>query len=130
VYPPTGTDVKYRPIEFAFGELQVFGEDVGCDYRPIDPGHPLAALVPPIAGREPVVLTRAIAASASRLISAVSHRIVERIPVSQSPPRIEVLPEDWDTAMAIVAHPMISNTVHPPRWHIGPRRARRSSIAW
>ncbi|MEV6907083.1 hypothetical protein [Amycolatopsis sp. NPDC051071] len=51
VYPPTGTDEKYRPIEFAFGELQVFGEDVGCDYRPIDPGHPLADLVPAIAGR-------------------------------------------------------------------------------
>lgn len=51
VFPPRGTDDKHRPLEFAFGELQVFGEDVGCDYRPIDPAHPMAELVPTIAGR-------------------------------------------------------------------------------
>ncbi|MEV0237995.1 arsenic metallochaperone ArsD family protein [Nonomuraea sp. NPDC050786] len=42
VYPPQA-DV-WRPIEFAFGELKVSDEHLGCDYRPIDPGHPLAAL--------------------------------------------------------------------------------------
>lgn len=51
VFPPRDADDGYRPIEFALGELQVFGEDVGCDYRPIDPAHPMASLVPTIAGR-------------------------------------------------------------------------------
>lgn len=46
VYPPDGPDGHGRPIEFAFGELEIVTEDAGCDYRPIDPAHPLARLVP------------------------------------------------------------------------------------
>jgi hypothetical protein len=51
VFPPDGADGHGRPIEFAFGELETFNYDVGCDYRPIDPGHPLARLVPRIPAR-------------------------------------------------------------------------------
>jgi hypothetical protein len=51
VFPPDGPGGTGRPIEFAFGELKVFNEDVGCDYRPIDPAHPLARLVPTIPAR-------------------------------------------------------------------------------
>jgi hypothetical protein len=50
VYPPEGVTGTRRPIEFAFGELKASDAYLGCDYRPIDPGHPLAALaasVPP-----------------------------------------------------------------------------------
>jgi len=46
VSPPDGPDGRGRPIEFAFGELEIMTGDVGCDYRPIDPAHPLARLVP------------------------------------------------------------------------------------
>jgi hypothetical protein len=46
VYPPEGWRGWRRPIEFAFGTLQVFTEEMGCDLRPIDPGHPLAAASP------------------------------------------------------------------------------------
>jgi hypothetical protein len=34
-----------RPIEFAYGALVVHGKTMGCDLRPIDPGHALAAQV-------------------------------------------------------------------------------------
>ncbi len=44
VYPPEGAAGTRRPIEFAFGQLKVSDSYLGCDYRPIDPGHPLAAL--------------------------------------------------------------------------------------
>jgi hypothetical protein len=30
-----------RPIEFAYGPLQIHGLKMGCDLRPIDPAHPL-----------------------------------------------------------------------------------------
>jgi hypothetical protein len=43
VYPPEGPTGNRRPIEFAFGELKQSDEYLGCDYRPIDPRHPLAA---------------------------------------------------------------------------------------
>jgi len=46
VFPPDGPDGRGRPIELAFGELDLVAEDAGCDYRPIDPAHPLARLVP------------------------------------------------------------------------------------
>jgi hypothetical protein len=42
VYPPEGVAGGRRPIEFAFGELTASEEFLGCDYRPIDPAHPLA----------------------------------------------------------------------------------------
>ncbi|GIG90647.1 hypothetical protein [Plantactinospora endophytica] len=46
VYPPDGHG---RPIEFAFGELELLSSaDTSCDYRPIDPQHPLARLVPKV----------------------------------------------------------------------------------
>lgn len=32
-----------RPVEFAFGNLVIFDEKMGCDLRPIDPAHPLGA---------------------------------------------------------------------------------------
>ena len=44
VYPPEGVEGTRRPIEFALGELKMSDTYLGCDYRPIDPGHPLAAL--------------------------------------------------------------------------------------
>jgi Arsenical resistance operon protein ArsD len=43
VYPPEGIQGTRRPIEFAYGELKVSDTYLGCDYRPIDPGHPMAA---------------------------------------------------------------------------------------
>jgi hypothetical protein len=42
VYPPEGPAGDRRPIEFAFGELKQSDVYLGCDYRPIDPAHPLA----------------------------------------------------------------------------------------
>jgi hypothetical protein len=42
VYPPAEWQGWRRPIEFAFGPLVVFDKQMGCDLRPIDPGHPLA----------------------------------------------------------------------------------------
>jgi hypothetical protein len=45
VYPPEGVAGTRRPIEFAFGELKMSDEYLGCDYRPIDPAHPLASMV-------------------------------------------------------------------------------------
>ncbi|MEU8082615.1 hypothetical protein AB0B57_03135 [Micromonospora sp. NPDC049101] len=59
VYPPNGPDGRNRPIEFAFGELELIaGADNSCDYRPIDPAHPLARLVPKISQtRAPQVVT-------------------------------------------------------------------------
>jgi hypothetical protein len=42
VYPPEDWAGWRRPIEFAFGTLKIFTEQMGCDLRPIDPGHPLA----------------------------------------------------------------------------------------
>ncbi|ANW17459.1 hypothetical protein [Streptomyces clavuligerus] len=42
VYPPEEWPGGRRPIEFAFGQLSVFEKAMGCDLRPIDPGHPLA----------------------------------------------------------------------------------------
>jgi hypothetical protein len=43
VYPPEGPSGHRRPIEFAYGELKATDEYIGCDYRPIDPAHPLAS---------------------------------------------------------------------------------------
>jgi hypothetical protein len=43
IFPPDGPQSLLRPIEFAFGDLKTFDTHVGCDYRPIDPDHPLAA---------------------------------------------------------------------------------------
>jgi hypothetical protein len=43
VYPPEGPSGDRRPIEFAWGELKIRDTYQGCDYRPIDPAHPLAA---------------------------------------------------------------------------------------
>jgi Arsenical resistance operon protein ArsD len=42
VYPPATPVGVGRPIEFAFGALTPSETYVGCDYRPIDPAHPLA----------------------------------------------------------------------------------------
>jgi hypothetical protein len=42
-YPPECWRGWRRPIEFAFGTLVVFDKIMGCDLRPIDPGHPLAS---------------------------------------------------------------------------------------
>jgi hypothetical protein len=46
VYPPEGAAGGRRPIEFAFGSLRQFETNMGCDYRPIDPAHPLAGTLP------------------------------------------------------------------------------------
>jgi len=42
VYPPEGAALD-RPVEFAFGPLVIHAGKMGCDLRPIDPAHPLAA---------------------------------------------------------------------------------------
>lgn len=41
-YPPEGWAGWRRPIEFAFGDLVIFDHAMGCNLRPMDPGHPLA----------------------------------------------------------------------------------------
>jgi hypothetical protein len=46
VFPPLDARRGYRPIEFAFGSLRKFDTNMGCDYRPIDPAHPLAGTLP------------------------------------------------------------------------------------
>ena len=43
VYPPASGAAWTRPIEFAYGPLQIGEEMNGCDLRPIDPRHPAAA---------------------------------------------------------------------------------------
>jgi hypothetical protein len=48
-YPPEGAGWR-RPVEFAFGTLKIFTEKMGCDLRPIDPGHPLAGGPAPSCG--------------------------------------------------------------------------------
>lgn len=45
VYPPAEGSRWTRPLEFAFGPLQISMEMNGCDLRPIDPRHPSAAAV-------------------------------------------------------------------------------------
>lgn len=42
VYPPQEGSPFTRPVEFAYGPLEVRGEASGCDLRPIDPRHPAA----------------------------------------------------------------------------------------
>jgi hypothetical protein len=50
VYPPPEGSRWKRPLEFAYGPLQISQEMNGCDLRPIDPRHPsaseLAACIP------------------------------------------------------------------------------------
>jgi Carboxymuconolactone decarboxylase family len=43
VYPVSGEAGQMRPIEFAFGALEIHDSKMGCDLRPIDPAHPRAA---------------------------------------------------------------------------------------
>ena len=40
VYPVAGEAGQTRPIEFAFGALEIHDSKMGCDLRPIDPAHP------------------------------------------------------------------------------------------
>lgn len=42
VYPLTADGPFTRPLEFAYGPLQISAETSGCDLRPIDPRHPAA----------------------------------------------------------------------------------------
>jgi hypothetical protein len=44
VYPAEGPHDSGRPIEFPIGPLTLHDDYVGCDLRPIDPRHPLAAM--------------------------------------------------------------------------------------
>ncbi|MEV0237989.1 hypothetical protein [Nonomuraea sp. NPDC050786] len=44
VFAPDGVDDWRRPTEFAFGQLWISDEYMGCDHRPIDPAHPMANL--------------------------------------------------------------------------------------
>ncbi|MEU8195026.1 hypothetical protein AB0C10_14730 [Microbispora amethystogenes] len=50
VYPPETWQGWRRPIEFAFGTLVIFDKKMGCDLRPLDPGHPLAQQSAPCCG--------------------------------------------------------------------------------
>jgi diadenosine tetraphosphatase ApaH/serine/threonine PP2A family protein phosphatase len=45
VYPPPEGSRWTRPLEFAYGPLEIGEEMNGCDLRPIDPRHPSAAAV-------------------------------------------------------------------------------------
>jgi hypothetical protein len=45
VYPPPEGSRWTRPLEFAYGPLEISLEMNGCDLRPIDPRHPSAAEV-------------------------------------------------------------------------------------
>jgi diadenosine tetraphosphatase ApaH/serine/threonine PP2A family protein phosphatase len=45
VYPPAEGSRWTRPLEFAYGPLQISQEMNGCDLRPIDPRHPAAGFV-------------------------------------------------------------------------------------
>jgi hypothetical protein len=49
-YPPESLSSWRRPVEFAFGTLQIFTQKMGCDLRPMDPGHPLAGGPAPCCG--------------------------------------------------------------------------------
>jgi diadenosine tetraphosphatase ApaH/serine/threonine PP2A family protein phosphatase len=42
VYPPPDGSRWTRPLEFAYGPLQISQEMNGCDLRPVDPRHPEA----------------------------------------------------------------------------------------
>lgn len=42
VYPPAEESPFTRPVELAYGPLEVRAEVAGCDLRPIDPRHPAA----------------------------------------------------------------------------------------
>ncbi|MEU7751353.1 hypothetical protein AB0B57_03215 [Micromonospora sp. NPDC049101] len=41
-FGPDGASDWRRPVEFAFGQLIINEDYLGCDHRPIDPTHPLA----------------------------------------------------------------------------------------
>ena len=41
-----------RPIEVASGPLRIHGAKMGCDLRPLDPGHPIASKVPACCGAD------------------------------------------------------------------------------
>jgi len=45
VYPPSEGSRWKRPLEFAYGPLQISQEMNGCDLRPIDPRHPSAGML-------------------------------------------------------------------------------------
>jgi hypothetical protein len=45
VYPPLEGSPWARPVELAFGPLQIQAGTMGCDLRPIDPRHPGASSV-------------------------------------------------------------------------------------
>ncbi len=45
VYPPNEGARWTRPLEFAYGPLQISQEMNGCDLRPIDPHHPEAGML-------------------------------------------------------------------------------------
>jgi hypothetical protein len=45
VYPPPEGSRWKRPLEFAYGPLEISQEMNGCDLRPIDPRRPSAATV-------------------------------------------------------------------------------------
>ena len=64
VYPPEGVQGTRRPIEFAYGELKMSDTYLGCDYRPIDPGHPLAAEAATLSSCEPAGQAQATASPA------------------------------------------------------------------
>jgi hypothetical protein len=64
-YPPAGWTGWRRPIEFAFGPLVIFDKVMGCDLRPMDPGHPLALSGGSCCGPAPSACDAAPATSAS-----------------------------------------------------------------
>lgn len=64
-YPPAGWTGWRRPIEFAFGPLSIFDKMMGCDLRPMDPGHPMAGAGAATCGGAPATVAIDEAATAS-----------------------------------------------------------------
>ncbi|MEU7751362.1 arsenic metallochaperone ArsD family protein [Micromonospora sp. NPDC049101] len=105
VYPPEGSDGTRRPIEFAFGDLRSSDEHLGCDYRPIDPAHPLAAqvsaMVPGCGTPSDGVVSGAANASEQRqAVSPAKIYVFEECSCNTAPsqPLLNALRERYDTA--------------------------------
>lgn len=92
VYPPEGPTGDRRPIEFAFGQLKMSDEYLGCDYRPIDPAHPLANRVSAeVPGCGPAAAP-AVSTAVSMAVSTAQQAAVVLAPAVE-PARIFVFEE-------------------------------------
>ncbi|MDG4771684.1 arsenic metallochaperone ArsD family protein [Solwaraspora sp. WMMD792] len=101
VYPPEGAQGSRRPIEFAFGDLHSSDEYLGCDYRPIDPAHPLAAKAGELLADCGPSAAPAVTAVATRPVSTpVKIYVFEECSCNTTPsqPLLDVLQERYPSA--------------------------------